>query len=630
MKKSLKPKHSLRTLLILWFLVFSLAPLAFITLFSLFKFDDVVRSLLKERLKSNSREIFQKIETIQQDLKSQTLNHSLQKELGFFLFRNDKERLTSLIEDRFFTLSTIKRVFLYDREGVLLVALEREGGQVTNRPQLETGDVRLSQEFLSSISADERQWQSMETKNKDVLELSTTVKVFTDKNRLIGYLEESVVLDKSWIMQAWDELQVSLMLLDREGRVVLSYFENKEGRKIKNIDPQKITELTHQNENFSYFWRVIPWGSGSYTLGVGSSNRAAQDFLQKMGVAFYGVVAVVFVFLLVLSFIISNFVLKPLYNLLEATQNLNLDSGKIEIAGDEKSEFGLLTKSFNEMSSRVYQSQLELRKNINMLKKANEQIKEAQTRLVQTEKMASLGQLVAGVAHELNNPIGFIHSNMTHLKEYSEDLMALVESADKDIHHLHEEMKNRDYEYIKEDLPKLIKSCEDGARRTKEIVLGLRNFSRLDEESLKDVDLHEGIENTLKLLAGELKGRIKVNKILSLSKKVSCYPGQINQVFMNLLTNAAQAIEGSGEMTIETLEENGQAVIKITDSGKGIAKEHQDKIFDPFYTTKKPGQGTGLGLSITYGIIEKHGGQIHFESQPEKGTTFIIRIPLKR
>ncbi|MGZ3723291.1 MAG: sensor histidine kinase, partial [Bdellovibrionales bacterium] len=182
---------------------------------------------------------------------------------------------------------------------------------------------------------------------------------------------------------------------------------------------------------------------------------------------------------------------------------------------------------------------------------------------------------------------------------------------------------------IEKDLPKLISSCEDGARRTRDIVLGLRNFSRLEEAQIKQVDIHEGLENTLQLLTGELKNRVTVNKKFDRLPKVNCYPSQLNQVFMNVLSNAAQSIESEGEIFITTKNLSGDRIeVSIRDTGKGMSKQTLEKVFDPFFTTKGVGSGTGLGLSISYGVIQKHGGDILVSSEVGKGTEFKIILPV--
>ncbi|MCA9319038.1 two-component sensor histidine kinase, partial [Candidatus Saccharibacteria bacterium] len=190
--------------------------------------------------------------------------------------------------------------------------------------------------------------------------------------------------------------------------------------------------------------------------------------------------------------------------------------------------------------------------------------------------------------------------------------------------------QDADFDYIVEDLPRLITSCEDGARRTRDIVLGLRNFSRLEEAALKEVNIEEGLQNTLQLLSGELKNRIQVKEEFSGIPQVTCYPSQLNQVFMNILSNAAQAIEGDGEIVIRTKQLDKERVqVEIEDNGKGMDEETRVKMFDPFFTTKSLGTGTGLGLSISYGVIEKHKGEIQVESELGKGTKFILTLPIK-
>ncbi|MEO0336938.1 MAG: ATP-binding protein, partial [Pseudomonadota bacterium] len=304
------------------------------------------------------------------------------------------------------------------------------------------------------------------------------------------------------------------------------------------------------------------------------------------------------------------------------------EKGGVKIESDNDTELGMLVDSFNEMSEKIHRSQKDLKDKISQLESANLQIKETQARLIHSGKMASLGQLVAGVAHELNNPIGFIYSNMTHLREYSEKLVDLVGVAEKDSASLSSAKEDADFDYIVEDMPRLITSCEDGARRTRDIVLGLRNFSRLEEAQLKEVNIEDSLKNTLHLLTGELKNRIQVVEEFSGIPEVTCYPSQLNQVFMNILSNAAQAIEGEGTITIRTKEMSaGQVSVEIEDTGKGMDDETRVKIFDPFFTTKGLGTGTGLGLSISYGVIQKHNGEIKVESEPGNGTKFTILLP---
>jgi signal transduction histidine kinase len=281
----------------------------------------------------------------------------------------------------------------------------------------------------------------------------------------------------------------------------------------------------------------------------------------------------------------------------------------------------------------------ELEEKNKKLQKLYQELKETQSQLIQSEKMASLGQLVAGVAHELNNPISFVYANMKELEIYigavEEILKTVLENSGKnDIESKIQEMTNSlqskyDLNFIQNDIEGLIKESIEGSQRVKTVVENLRNFSRIDEGEFKAVDLHQGLDSTLMLLNNEIKNRIQIHRNYGNLPKFECHPSHINQVFMNLLLNAVQAIEGKGNIWIETSCDNHFIYIKISDDGRGIPNEVQGKIFDPFFTTKPVGEGTGLGLSVSYGIIEKHKGSIQLESKAGEGTEFLITLPLQ-
>jgi signal transduction histidine kinase len=291
-----------------------------------------------------------------------------------------------------------------------------------------------------------------------------------------------------------------------------------------------------------------------------------------------------------------------------------------------------------------------LREQTEELETALRYVQQTQSKLVQTEKMSSLGQLVAGVAHEINNPVNFIYGNLNHAQEYAQDLLQLVQlyqqaypSPTADIQ---AEERAIDLEFILDDLPKLLASMRVGAERIKQIVTSLRTFSRMDEADVKSVNLHDGIDSTLLILQHRLKPKsnqpeIQVAKNYGELPLVECYPGQLNQVFMNLLSNAIDALEDSYHSKVEcalapriqiTTQTIGNLVrIEFTDNGSGIAAETQARLFDPFFTTKPVGKGTGLGLSISYDIVTtKHQGQLHCASRPGQGSTFTIDIPLQQ
>lgn len=284
------------------------------------------------------------------------------------------------------------------------------------------------------------------------------------------------------------------------------------------------------------------------------------------------------------------------------------------------------------------------------LQQTLKELQETQTQLIQTEKMSSLGQLVAGVAHEINNPVNFIHGNIVHAESYMQGLLTLIQFyqqgysyADDEVQQLIAEM---DLDFVLEDLPKLLSSMMVGTDRICQIVLSLRNFSRLDEAEMKLVDIHEGIDSTLLILQNRIKAQanqpaIQVIKQYDPFPAVECYPGQLNQVFMNIINNAIDALRQvrfgwddsavTGIIALSTRLLNPDWVeICIQDNGPGIPAETQAKLFDPFFTTKPVGAGTGLGLSISYRIVEKHGGRLTCHSTLGQGTTFKIQIPVRQ
>jgi signal transduction histidine kinase len=278
-----------------------------------------------------------------------------------------------------------------------------------------------------------------------------------------------------------------------------------------------------------------------------------------------------------------------------------------------------------------------VRERTQALEETLQSLKNTQVQLVHSEKMASLGTLVAGVAHELNNPISFIYDNLGFLEKYVKALLSMIDQYEgvplgkgvrAQIDRIKEELN---LEFVRTDLDKLQENFREGAERTKRIVTDLRTFSRLDEAERKMVDLHEGLESTLALLTNKLKNVVRVHRRYGDLPQVECYPGQLNQVFVNLLTNAADAIAGEGDMwiTTEYHEAEDCVRIKIEDNGQGIPEEDIPKLFDPFFTTKDVGRGTGLGLSVSYGIVERHEGRIEVESEVGKGSAFTVVLPVR-
>jgi len=275
------------------------------------------------------------------------------------------------------------------------------------------------------------------------------------------------------------------------------------------------------------------------------------------------------------------------------------------------------------------------------LRQVNQKLSEAQAQLMQSEKMASIGQLAAGVAHEINNPIGYIFSNFGTLEKYVGQLfrmLAAYEDAERAIsdrataERLSELREELELAYLKEDIPALMSESREGIERVRKIVQDLKDFSRVDaRKEWEWANLHRGIDSTLNIVNNEIKYRAEVIKKYGDIPDVECLPSELNQVFLNLLVNAAHAIRAErGTITIRTIAEGEHVVVEVQDDGCGIAPEDLPRVFDPFFTTKPVGKGTGLGLSLSYGIVQKHHGQIEVQTRLGHGTTFKVRVPVRQ
>jgi two-component system NtrC family sensor kinase len=278
------------------------------------------------------------------------------------------------------------------------------------------------------------------------------------------------------------------------------------------------------------------------------------------------------------------------------------------------------------------------------LEAAYARVKETQTQLLQSEKMASIGQLAAGVAHEINNPIGYVHSNLGTLQTYARGLLSLLEAYERLSHSLPEsmraaiapieEIKSRvDYGFLQHDLPQLVEESREGIERVKKIVADLRDFSHagdMDSDDWVAADVHRGLQSTINIVWNELKYKAELVQDFGELPPVECMPSQLNQVFLNLLVNAGHAIADKGVITIQTRRVGDEVRISVTDSGCGIPPENLARIFDPFFTTKAVGKGTGLGLALSYGIVQKHNGRIEVDSTPGAGSTFRVVLPVRR
>jgi PAS domain S-box-containing protein len=326
-----------------------------------------------------------------------------------------------------------------------------------------------------------------------------------------------------------------------------------------------------------------------------------------------------------------------------------VDTTIVPFLDEERKPYQYLAIRYEITTCKAAQEKLQQQKKL--LEIALTELQKTQTQLIQTEKMSSLGQLVAGVAHEINNPVNFIYGNLLHVSENVETLIKLLNLYQEYYPHppqkIQYEIENSDLDFMRSDLPKMLESMKMGTNRIRDIVLSLRNFSRLDEAEMKPVDIHDGIESTLLILQHRLKGKgergaISVIKEYGKLPKIECYASQLNQVFMNLFSNAIDALNAvkntclakskqSLMIHIKTqLISEQQVMISITDNGTGMKTEVTEHIFEPFFTTKSTGKGTGLGLSISHQIIEKHQGKLECFSSLGEGSTFVIIIPISQ
>ena len=366
----------------------------------------------------------------------------------------------------------------------------------------------------------------------------------------------------------------------------------------------------------------------------------------------------VLLILVLIALLIQKMVLGPLKRLNQAVFASKATGIFTLPDPNPDNEIGFLASTFDTVFQQRLQVEMALRAS-EVRERAKSQeleitlqdLKRTQAQLIQSEKMSSLGQLVAGVAHEVNNPVNFIHGNLIYTEQYLHDLMGLLEiyrescTCSSDL--IRQKEAEVDLEFVRDDLPKLISSMKVGATRIRDIVHSLRNFSRLDEAELKEVDIHEGIDTTLMILKNRLRGKpgqVGIQAITEYSQLplVECYASQLNQVFLNVLANAIDVLEERNlQHTSTELAANPSKIvirtetmepdwvrIRIIDNGPGISQDLQHRLFDPFFTTKPIGQGTGLGLSISHQIIMKaHRGHLHCNSTQGKGAEFVIEIP---
>ncbi len=478
---------------------------------------------------------------------------------------------------------------------------------------------------------------------RSVAEASLDELLFEDRE---GAEQELAKLaERRHVVAAW---------LVSEDRVFASYSRDSAG---SGPPPRDLPDRPRWEEDYLVAAEPILSGDEHQAIGTVYLKSGLDELHQRMAVIrriALGSLLLAILVSLLLSAVMQRLVSKPILSLATTAKQVSDEKDfSLRASKTSSDEVGQLIDSFNLMLSRIQRRDAELEAASEELRKSNEQLEEysrsleqrveerttelarrvaelqeahrslqeAQAQLVHAEKMSSLGQLTAGIAHEINNPINFISSGLPPLKRSLDKMTGMVGEACRD----------ERFQHIEKRTAKLLTAIEEGARRTAEIVDNLRSFSRLGEAEVKAADLHQALDATLVLLHNQTKNRIEVVKDYGDIPQIECTIGQLNQVFMNLLANATQAIEGEGTITISTrLAGDDRVEISIRDTGSGMPEDIQRRIFDPFFTTKDVGQGTGLGLSISHGIVEEHGGSFEVESAPEQGTDFRIKLPIRQ
>lgn len=423
-------------------------------------------------------------------------------------------------------------------------------------------------------------------------------------------------------------------------KIVYSTMKNLEN---KIFSPQMLLSKNIMNSNdYDYSGTYYVIGEKKdITMYIGFF---AKSILSQNIEVFINNMSIIIVFAIILGLLFSSFltkiITKPLNKLAVGSKNFAGGDFSHRIEKFNYLEIDELVDAYNSMAGTLQDLYISLENKVTertqQLNNAYKELQSTQAMMVHSEKMKSLGELVAGITHEINNPVNFIYGNLIHLTNYTNDLIMLIDKYGEYETDLLEEHKKEiqqikndiDLAFLKEDIGLLIQSCREGTERTKNIIMDLKNFSRMEERVLSSIDITKEIDTTLNILHSKYKNRIEIHKEYQESLPlVESYGGQLNQVFMNILDNAFYAIEDKGDVYIRVKHLDNSVIIEIEDNGRGMAKETAERIFDPFFTTKPVGKGTGLGMSISYRVIKEHNGDIRLKTVEGKGSTFVITLP---
>jgi len=491
-------------------------------------------------------------------------------------------------------------------------ALDRFKGQIDE----------LSESFKNKSKQIEEQNKQIEEQKQEIekqkREFEIQKQLYEEQARNSKLLQEEMDTHAEQLAKVLEEVEVKQQTLDSKIELI-SDQEVEISNQRAEID-NRTSILKEQEDQIKSQEKKIE-------VQVSQLSNFANT-VARQRIFLYIIIAVCLLIVCLGFLIYRGYKIKKNANLEIEEKNRELEKGQEEIIAQSEE---ILQANEEVVATN---EDLEIRKQ--ELQYTLENLKLAQAQLIQSEKMASVGVLTAGIAHELNNPINFVSGNVKPLRRDIEDIFSIIEKYDDIINagKLADAFKdvdafkdNIDYSLLMKEVIGLLEGIEEGANRSSQIVKGLRSFSRLDEEKLQIYDIHEGIDSTLILLYNKIKSRIDIRKDYGDFKDIECYPSKLKQVLMNILTNSIQAIKGRGEIIIQTISSDIGIKIVIKDNGSGMTPEVKEHIFEPFYTTKDVGKGTGLGLSISFGIIEQHHGNIDVISESGKGSEFIISLP---
>lgn len=625
-----KKYKSLRKLFVRWLVLSSVIPILLIAVFFVSRFKSAVQDEMFQRLLVYTRQIQTVLSDYESFIKNKINAICDDKIIGYNWKTSNVAELETALS-RYFEEDIPAGVTLYDGTGAQVI-------RVGTRPEAKGWGTQLPSEVMSRVDSDDVVTRAyyQPVQERIFLILSVLRKNHDEALGWSGYAEYFVLLGPETVAQIKKEQKLDVIFFGPAGEVFVSSLPGEKFSQTQLSEDflrgnNHFFDIPVKGNTFGFISTAISWGEQKFLVAIGASKESLSSGLQELVYFVFGAVVVLLFCLLAFSYFFSRQIILPVVKLVDGVQTMRDTAEPVYVQPTVDNEIGLLTDQFNDMSQKMHGYRKDLETKLEDLEKANREINDAQTQLIQSAKLAGLGQLVAGVAHELNNPIGFVYSNIQHLREYVSGLTEFIEEMGKS-HPKFQALKAKyDYEFIAKDLPKLISSCEEGAKRTRDIVTGLRNFSRASDKENKKFSIADCIDSTLDLIQStQTKSNIVIQKrVDEFTPLVEGNPNQMSQVFMNLFANAIQAMGDSGKLTIDVSYRNDTSFleIRIKDTGQGISPENLSRIFDPFFTTKDIGQGTGLGLSISYGIIKSHGGDITATSELGVGTEFLVTLP---